>query len=192
MNNEQPQISCDDVLDAFLMEADTGRDALEGYLRKYPQYAVNLLDLSREISRSNDSTSTPLSEADTSIIQAAWQRHASISAGPIDDPLMSLTPDRLNSITQSLRVPRQILTAFRERRIIVASVPLPFLQNLASAMSITVDRLTDVLEQESGIVPAGSYKSDVKPSAPAKITFKQTLIDAEVEADRMAELMSDE
>ena len=43
--------SRESVLDAFAVESEPGRSTLERYLRLYPEYAGELIDLSRELSR---------------------------------------------------------------------------------------------------------------------------------------------
>ena len=40
----------EDVLDALAMEQECDRETLERYLRDYPEFAVELIDLSRELS----------------------------------------------------------------------------------------------------------------------------------------------
>jgi hypothetical protein len=44
--------SRESVLDAFAIESEPGRSTLERYLRLYPEYAGELIDLSRAQSRS--------------------------------------------------------------------------------------------------------------------------------------------
>ena len=71
MSNQQ-SISRDDVLYAFAIEEDMGHDTLVNYLTAYPQYASDLVDLSRELSRTlidND-----LLEEDVLSIDAAITR----------------------------------------------------------------------------------------------------------------------
>ena len=40
-------------LDAFAVESDQGSETLVRYLQQYPQYAEELVDLSRELSRTH-------------------------------------------------------------------------------------------------------------------------------------------
>ena len=51
MNQFASAPSREDVLDAFAVEPNHERNTLERYLRDYPQYAAELVDLSRELSR---------------------------------------------------------------------------------------------------------------------------------------------
>ena len=192
MNDDKSVNSCDDVLDAFLMEADMGRTTLERYLRQYPQYAVELLDVSRGVSEVNEGAAATLSVGDQDLFQAAWDRHVAVAPTAATDPLASLEPAQLNLISRKLSIPRQVLTAFRERRVVVDSIPQKFLQSLASEVNSSVDWLKDILSHQPGGLQTSSHKSSVKPTAPAKVSFEQLMIDAQVEADRISELMSGE
>lgn len=192
MNDDKSVNSCDDVLDAFLMEIDMGRTAIERYLRQYPQYAVELLDVSRGVSEVNEGAAASLSVGDQDLIQAAWDRHVAVAPAAATDPLAALEPAQLNLISRNLSIPRQVLTAFRERRVVVDSIPQRFLQSLASEVNSSVDWLREFLRRQPGALQTSRHKSSVKPTAPAKVSFEQLLIDAEVEADRISELMSGE
>jgi hypothetical protein len=58
-----PQPSREDVLYTFAVESTSGRD-LEQYLRDYPQYAAEFVDLSHELSRDACEDEMPLSDKD--------------------------------------------------------------------------------------------------------------------------------
>lgn len=184
--------SREDVLDAFAVESDTGRDTLERYLRAYPEYASELVDLSRELSRVLVEDEEPLSAEDQSLIRMAWQRHMEAAPKVISDPLAALSASELREVARSLDVPRQVVTAFRERRVIVASVPRQFLARFAATVNSTVDLFTSALALQPRPSPARSYKSNAKPGGDAPATFEQLLIDAGVPDEKRAQLMADD
>jgi hypothetical protein len=62
------------VLDSFAVESEPGRSTLERYLRLYPEYAGDLIDLSRELSREIYEDDPPLSAADQARIDTAWSQ----------------------------------------------------------------------------------------------------------------------
>ena len=163
MKPTTPQSSRDDVLDAFAVEQDIGRETLERYLRDYPQYAAELVDLSRELSRVIVEDDEPLSAEDLALVDAAWRRHLEATPMPIVDPIAALSVAESRTIARDLGVPRQIITAFRERKVIVASVPRRFLAHLASAVNSTVEAIESALAFPPPQSPARSYKADEKP-----------------------------
>ncbi|RWD31650.1 MAG: hypothetical protein EOS22_04305 [Mesorhizobium sp.] len=182
--------SLESVLDAFAVEPDPGRQTLERYLRLYPEYAAELVDLSRELTREAMDDTAPLSDADQALIDAAWSQHAAAAPAAPTDVFAQLTVEDWRSVAQRLEVPRQVVTALRERRILFASVPQQFLRKLGDAIGASVAQL-----ETSWIAPqtlmARSYKAEAKPSVGAAVTFEQVLIDAGVPAERRAVLMAE-
>ncbi len=189
MTRGSPKPSREEVLDAFAVEPVHDRTTLERYLRDFPQFATELVDLSREVSCVVETDESPLTAHEEALIEMAWQNHASFETQSAKDPLAGLSVPQLRVIARTLDVPRQVITAFRERRVKFESVPKPFLAALARALSCSVDLLLSGLAAPSGPTPARSYRADVKPSAGAAISFEQLLIDAGVPEAKRAELL---
>ena len=183
--------SRESVLESFAVESETGRATLERYLRDYPEFADDLIDLSLEIGRGIDERLEALDATDVSLIDGAWARYASASRRSVVlDPFASLAPDVSRKIADSLGLPRQVLTAFRERRVAFATVPRRFLVKLAGALTCSLAQLESSLGQFP-VPVARSYKSDVKPGAIEQVTFERVLIDAGVSEARRAELLAE-
>ncbi|MBZ0070153.1 MAG: hypothetical protein K8I04_00260 [Gammaproteobacteria bacterium] len=181
--------SREEVLDAFAVETVHDRKTLERYLRDFPQFAAELADLSRELSRVVEGGESSLTAHEEALIEVAWQNHVSLEKRSAKDPLAALSVPQLREVAHALDVPRQVITAFRERRVKLESVPKPFLAALARALSCSVDLLLSGLSAPLGPTLARSYKADVKPSAGAEITFEQLLIDAGVPVAKRTELL---
>lgn len=183
--------SRESVLDAFAVESQPGRSTLEYYLRHFPEYAAELIDLSRELNREPYQDAAPLSDADQASIDAAWSQHAAAMPAAAADPFAALTVDDWRAVAQRLDVPRQVVTALRERRVSLVSIPRGFLARLAEATRSSIAQL----EASWGGVPkvdaARSYKADSKPVAAEQVTFEQVLIDAGVPADKRARLLAE-
>lgn len=192
MNPNAHQPSREDVLDAFAVEPSHGREILERYLREYPHFSNELVDLSRELSRVPDGAERPMSLQEQAMVEAAWQQHMPIETKSAKDPLADLSVAQLREIAVQLDVPRQVVTAFRERRIVATSVPRRFLTRMAAALNCTVDLLVSTLTLPSGAVLARSYKSDGKPSAETAATFERLLIDAGVSEEKRTALLADD
>ena len=182
------QPSKEDVLDAFAVERDWGRETLERYLRAYPQFAAELIDLSRELAREIPDSDTTLSTADQAIIDTAWQHHAKPAAA---DPLARLSTQELRNVAKRLDVPRQVITAFRERRVILSTVPRSFLACFAEAVNSSIELLVETLSSQSSSGLARSYKADGKPGGEEAVSFERVLTDAGVPDERRVRLMSD-
>jgi len=177
------------VLEAFALETETGRPTLERYLRLYPEYAGELIDLSRELHRRVCDDDAPLSATDRALIDAAWAHHgASIPAAA--SPFAALTVDEWRAVAQALDVPRQVVTALRERRISLVSIPRRFLRRFADATRTSLAQLESTWEA-AGLAGARSYKSDAKPTAGEQVSFEQVLIDAGVSPEKRARMLAE-
>ncbi|NNU36046.1 hypothetical protein G9X64_06020 [Rhizobium sophorae] len=182
--------SRESVLDAFAVESEAGRPTLERYLRLYPEYAGELIDLSRELSRQSYEDDAPLSAADQALVDAAWSQHAKAVPAATVDPFAALTVDDWRTIAQVLDVPRQVVTALRERRVSLVSIPRRFLAMLAEAMRSSIAQLESSWEPAPRVV-ARSYKADNKPTVSEQVTFEQVLIEAGVPAEKRASLLAE-
>lgn len=182
----------EDVLDAFAVEPNHDRETLERYLREYPDFALALIDLSRELSRSGFESEEELSADDLARINTAWTTHVSSAPQVSDDPLSSLSISELRELAKQLDVPRQVISAFREKRVVPLSVPRSFLTKMAHALECTFDILTASIAPEPSFSAGRSHKSDVKPSSDTLISFEQILIDAGVPAEKRQLLMADD
>jgi hypothetical protein len=184
--------SLEDVLGAFSVEPDPGRDTLALYLRRYPQFAEPLIDLSRELHRELASSVGPHTAEDEARIDAAWRRHVeALNPQGQADLFAALSTQELRNLSKTLDVPRQIVTAFRDRRVILDSVPRHFLERLAAALHQSLEGLAASLASTALAAPARSYKSDVKPTAGEPVTFERLLVDAGVPEDKRARLLAD-
>ena len=192
LDNTTP--SLEDVLDAYAVEAVHDRATLESYLRDFPQFAEELVDLSREISRVVQYDESPLSATEEALIEKAWQNHARPLARSAEevDPLANLSVPQLREVAHQLGVPRQVITAFRERRVKLESVPKSFLSAFARALGCTVDLLSSVVFATSGQGFSRSYMAEIKPTAGEAISFEKLLIDAGVSEAKRAELLAED
>ncbi|NWM64752.1 hypothetical protein GY649_24630, partial [Escherichia coli] len=75
------------------------------------------------------------------LIDAAWSQHAKVMPAAAADPFAALTVDDWRAVAQRLDVPRQVVTALRERRVSLVSIPRRFLAILADAMRSSVAQL---------------------------------------------------
>lgn len=181
--------SCEDVLNAFAVEATHDRATLERYLREFPQYAVELAHLSHELSRAFIKTGE-LTEQDRISIDKAWEQYS--QSAPVPARIfISLSVPQLRELANKLGVPRQIITAFREHKVRASSIPQRFLGHMAAALNTTMESIKSELSLPLEVSCVRSHKSDEKPTTGAPVTFEQLLIDAQVPVDRRAELMAE-
>lgn len=180
-----------EVLGAFAVEACHDRATLEKYLRAYPDYAEDLIDLSHELDRDVHEDEAPLSARDAALIDAAWLRHIGTEIKSISDPFAAMSATDLRNVALQLDIPRQVMAAFQEGRVLLSSVPRLFLTRMARAINSTVDILQRWLESSTNLELARSYKAEVKPSNVGQVSFERLLIEAGIPEDKRTELLSD-
>lgn len=184
-------VPLEDILDAFAMEESHTKATLDRYLTAYPQFAGELIDLSRELLWSGAPVEAELAADDLARIDAAWSRHATVQSRPVADPFAALSPTRSREIAAELGVPRQVLTSFRERRILPGSTPRAFIRRVAATLALSADAFASWLGSPPGAL-VRSYRAESQPAAAEQVTFERVLIDAGVpEADR-TRLLADE
>lgn len=188
----KPRPSCDDVLEAFALEPEAGKTTLDKYLRTYPEYSEAILDYAIEISHEDVPRQEPLSIRERALITAGWQKHVQVVSKPILDPFASLTLIELNKIADALEVPKQVLTALRDRLIVVASIPKRFSVRIAMELRTEVDALLTFLTVPPALSDARSRKSVGKPKITPRKTFAQVLVDAGVSVETQKKLMLDD
>lgn len=188
---DQRLTQLEDVLDAFAMEETHTKATLDRYLTAYPQFAGDLIDLSRELLRADLPPNAELAPADITKIDAAWAKHAAAQPRLAAEPFASLSPTRSREIAVELGVPRQVVTSFRERRIQPASVPGAFLRRLAGTLAVSVNDLLAWMTSPPTEMLARSYRADNQPTAATQLSFERVLIDAGVSEGDRARLLAD-
>jgi len=105
--------------------------------------------------------------------------------------LAALTPARQKVVAQNLSIRRSVLTALREHRVVVASIPGRFLARLANELGQAVDSLATALSGPAPRALGGQYKSDIKPDATrVRVPFEQLLREAAMSEEEISSLMS--
>jgi hypothetical protein len=178
------------VLDAFAVESAPDQSTLDQYLRLYPEYAAELVDLSRELCREDHDDTTPLTADASKLLDAAWARHAAALPTAAAEPFARLTADDWRAVARRLDVPRQVVTALRERRVLLLSIPKRFLQIFADAAGSTIALVEASWDSPEQFL-ARSYKADSKPVVSEQVTLEQVLIEAGVPAEKRARLLAE-
>lgn len=192
MTSDSLPLTLEAVLDRFQMEVVHDSDVLSRYVQAHPQFALQLIDFSRLIATPDVEGESPLSAIEQSRIDAAWIAHK--AAGPempsANDPLAALVGDRSKVLAVKLGVPRQVVTCFREHKIIPASIPQPVLRAAADVLKITMPEVIVAMQQPPASSMMRSYKAAAKPSPGEQVSFEQVLIDAGVAAADRARLLA--
>ena len=186
---KQPQITADDVLRAFAMDFEPGANVLQRYLTQYPDHSVALIDLSRELTREFDDN-VPPDAAELDLVASGMTRLRENTT-----TLQSLQAAPAKTFADAIKVlslPVQVGLAFRERRIVAATLPQRVLAKMAEALQTSIETLLSYLDLPPAAPLARARKSLVKPTAPEKVSFERVLQDAGVDERSISKLLREE
>jgi hypothetical protein len=178
MSPAKPEVPLEDVLLAFSVEPFHDRATLERYLNDYPQFAEDLVDMSHELRIGGRGVSGILEDEAT--FQRALNQFVGASAqvsGTAANPFDAFRGLAFAELADTLRVPRSILIAFRDRLVIESSVPPAFVARIARSARTNVADLMAHLQQPPVLAATANYKADQKPSASGKVAL-DALLDA--------------
>jgi hypothetical protein len=168
----------EEVLLAFSVEPVHDRATLERYLALYPHHAEDLVDMSHELRLGGRGISDAVEDETT--FQRALQQLVSAAgptAGTAANPFDAFRGLAFAELADTLRIPRSILIAFRDRLVIESSVPPAFAIRVARSAQTTVADLMAHLQQPPVLAATANYKADQKPSASGKVAL-DALLDA--------------
>lgn len=182
----QPEL--EDVLEAFMLDASE-EGALAQYLSDYPQFAGALLRLAHEIRRDPPDEDPPLDAGGRAAIEAGWAEIDAAWPAESRNLFAGRSPTEYGRVAAELRVPRQLISAMRDGRILVETVPRGFLRRLAAALGGTLDDLIASLGARPAL--ARSYKSEERPAAKQPVPFEVGMVEARVPEERRSEILAD-
>lgn len=188
----------DEILESFALEAESDPTALARYLRDYPQYVIAIIDLSHEMAQSVPDETSPLSPHDEAQIASAWSRFAASAPttadaeqGRVASVFEGRSAAEMKTLAAVLGVPRQVVAAVRDRRVLADTIPKGFLTRMAAAIDARIEDLVASLSGSRSVTLAQSYKADTKPVLSGQVSFAQILIDAGVAEETRATILAE-
>lgn len=171
--------SRDDVLFAFAVESERNRATLDRYLNDYPEFADDLIDLSNEIRVTESTERNSVAVIDDAGRESAW---ASFKASGVArlNPFVHLKGRPFVEFCNSLRLPRSIVTALRDRLVEPNTIPKTLVAALASLTDSTTEAVMRYLDLPPKTSASMEFKSDQKPTDGDRVTFQQLIQNTEL------------
>ena len=116
--------------------------------------------------------------SDQVVEQAWWQFQAAMGSAQssvIANPFAQLTPTAFKSMAKRLDISNLFLIRVRERAIDAATIPGRLVQRLAAELGATADAVSAYLGSPPAMVSSQSFRSNVKPTVAAQISFEQAI-----------------
>lgn len=189
-----PQPSATDkesVLMAFSMEPSHGRETLERYIKEYPQHATALIDCSIDLFHEPYAEDVSVTAMSDSAVDKAWQRFQRAVHQPATDvanPFAKLNFAAFKALARSLDVSNLFLMRLRDRAINAATIPVRFVEKLASELGFPAQAVRAYLQGPPGMVSGHAFRSGVKPSVGEQITFDQAVVISQLTPEQQAKL----
>lgn len=197
MSNENKKRTADEaVLMAFSVEPEHDVATLQRYLAKYPHLTSDLLDLSMELQLSNLDDAESDGDLATQDLDRSW----AIFNEMLTEGARELSAEEARSIESSFMSPamREIglpisaLQAIKSGGVLSEGFPARWLTKIASVGDVAADRLRRYLDRPSRLSPSVSYKSDGKPAAGEKVSFRELIASADLTDREKAEILREE
>jgi len=171
--------SHDDVLFAFAVEPEQNRATLDRYLKAYPEFAEDLIDLSNEIRVTESTVRNSVGVVDDAGCVSAWASFTASGSVP-SNPFVHLKGRPFVDFCNSLKLPRSIVTALRDRLIEPDTIPKKLVAAMASLADSTADAVMRYLALPPTTAPSMEFKSDQKPTDGDRVTFQQLIQNTEL------------
>lgn len=171
--------SRDDVLFAFAVEPEQNRATLDRYLKAYPEFANDLIDLSNEIRVTDSTVRNSVGVVDDAGRESAWASFTASGSAP-SNPFVHLKGRQFVDFCNSLVLPRSIVTALRDRLVEPDTIPKKLVAAMASLADSTADVVTRYLALPPTTAASIEFKSDQKPTEGDRVTFQQLIQNTEL------------
>ena len=175
----------DEVLYAFSVETNRDAKTLGEYLKNYPEYRDELINLSIELLFEPAQADMTIDGKFSEGVTQAWEKFQSTLSSTdhilrsesacIENPLATLDKKSFRDLAASLGLSRVFLTRLRDQTITFSSIPVRFIEAVADAVNVSVDTMMAALDRPATISSAQSFKADGKPTAPEPISFDEAI-----------------
>jgi hypothetical protein len=184
------------ILYAFAVEPSHDQATLDRYLAQHPDLAEELIDLAFELRFAAAQAPGPVDPSPDSGLQSAWEEFIEstpakakpVKAGSF---LSKFRGQAFADLASRLKVPRSILTAFRDRLVEPLSVPERFLRRFAEAVESSLQEVREYLSNPPLIIGTAQFKADKKPSHQGRVTFRHLVESTQMTDEEREDLLQD-
>lgn len=165
----------EDVLEAFALESANDRATLEQYLRDHPAYAAELVDMSRELSRTPPAETPLPTPEEEELFEAAWNRLSKAASAPILNPFSSVSSASLKALARRFGVPKLFFVAIQERRVRPETFPERFIRLTCAGLDRPISDFKSWIWLPGPVASASAHKADEKPTGGQQVSFEALL-----------------
>lgn len=183
------------ILYSYSIESTHDQATLERYLRKYPELARDLVDLSAEIRLSEEFGPSNVGPDTDKNWKSAFEEFLACGekkeVQTVVNPFERFRGVEFVRLVQALNVSRSFLTAFRDGLAVATTIPEPFLSRLADAMSSSLEELQAFLSSPQLDLSWRTFKSEQKPAHQGQRTFEELVHSSDMTDEQRQILLRD-
>lgn len=191
MNARNDSPDYEEIMLAFSVEPDHGPETLQRYLGIYPHLAAELLDLALDLKLESGvqlASNTISPEA-----EAAWQLFASRTDMPISaEQVAEVRASLIAPAMRGIGLPLSVLTAIRSGFATVEEFPDRWLRRISDVGGYARETLRSYVARPPAMSSSMSFKSEGKPSAGGKVTFRELVESTTLTQAEKAEILRED
>lgn len=167
----------EDVLYAFAVEPNRNRETLERYLKDYPQFSDELIDLSAELRLQESCPAASVKPVADPTCESAWATFTSVAANAsaLINPFADFRGQAFVALCNSLRLPRSIVVALRDRLVEPASIPASLVKAISDLSNASTGAVQRYFAQPPTTLATMEFKANQKPVEIERTTFEKLL-----------------
>ena len=181
----------EDVLYAFAVEPKHNRETLERYLKDYPQFSDDLIDLSAELRLQQNRPATSAEPIADPTCESEWTTFTSVvsNASALANPFAQFRGQAFASFCNALRLPRSIVTALRDRLVEPTSIPAQLVKSISELSDATIESVEEYFAQPPTTLATMEFKANQKPVEIERTTFEKLVEGSELTEDQRNAVM---
>lgn len=181
----------EEIMLAFSVEPDHGPKTLQRYLVLYPHLATELLDLALEL-RLEPGVQLA-SDAISPEVEAAWQLFVRRTDMPISEQQVAeIRASLISPAMKDIGLPLSVLTAIRSGFALVEEFPARWLNTISDVGGYARETLRSYIARPPAMSSSMSFKSDGKPAAGGKVTFRELVENTTLTPAEKAEILRED
>jgi hypothetical protein len=206
-SQETKSASLQDALDELSLETETPRpEMLERLVNRFPEHAAKLTDFAVALALEPDAwgfAEDPAPEATRELVSKAMSHYqnrlydlehgrprSGAAASDIHDPFAKLDKNGFRSLVTRLNVSNIFLMKLRDRQIQPDTITPGGRRRLAAEIGTTSEQLVAYLSGGPVVHGGARFKSDIKPAAAEKQTFKEAVATSNLTDEQQRELLN--
>lgn len=155
------------------------------YLQRFPRFRDELIDLSSELRLAKSEPIATGAVIDDAGGETAWNAFAAAGkeTTALANPFANFRGQAFVSLCNTLRLPRSIVAALRDRLVESLSIPDRLVIAISELIEVPQEALRQYLSQQPTTIGTVEFKAKQKPTNLDRVSFEKLIEDTEMSED---------